>query len=359
LGLIWSDLQGNLRLGEQSLALYRELGNRWGVGNLLASVGWVLRGMGEYDRATQALEESLVIRRALGDKRGIGHSLQILRGVALRHGNAYEAEKLSDEVVAIHQDIGDRAGLANGYMGLGWARIQQGRFVEAHEQFEEAIEIYDDLGVRFDIVWAVTGSCSVNVHLGRYADASAQGQTGLALSQEAGIPTMIAYSYYLLGCAALAEERHAEAQNLSNESIANYRSTGDHNIAFPFALSGYAAVALAQPSMAREFLYRALEKGVTAGDVFVFLWTLPAAALLLAEQGDPERAVAVYALVSRHPFVASSRWFENVVGRHINVAAESLPREAIVAAQERGRARDLQDTAAGLLDELRELGWDD
>ena len=82
------------------------------------------------------------------------------------------------------------------------------------------------------------------------------------------------------------------------------------------------------------------------------MYALPAIALLLADQGKKERAVELYALASRHPFVANSRWFEDVAGNRIGAVAATLPPEVAAAAQERGRARDLEATAKALLVEL-------
>jgi hypothetical protein len=93
------------------------------------------------------------------------------------------------------------------------------------------------------------------------------------------------------------------------------------------------------------------------GAILPVLHTLPAAALLLADRGEAERAVELYALASRHPVVANSRWFEDVAGRHIVAAAahpEGVPPELAVAAQERGRERDLWATLEELLTELEE-----
>ena len=73
---------------------------------------------------------------------------------------------------------------------------------------------------------------------------------------------------------------------------------------------------------------------------------------LLAEWGEPERAVELYALASRYPYVGESRFWEDAVGRHIAAAAESLPPDVVSAAQERGKARDLWATAEELLTEL-------
>jgi hypothetical protein len=79
---------------------------------------------------------------------------------------------------------------------------------------------------------------------------------------------------------------------------------------------------------------------------------LPATALLLADQGEKEWAVELYALASRYPIVANSKWYEDIVGKHIEAIAATLPPDVVAAAQERGRARDLDATVAELLVEL-------
>ena len=79
---------------------------------------------------------------------------------------------------------------------------------------------------------------------------------------------------------------------------------------------------------------------------------LLASALYLADQGQTERAVEVYALTSEEPDVANSVWFEDVAGKHVAAAAESLPPEVVAAAQERGRAGDYVEVAEELLAEL-------
>ena len=79
------------------------------------------------------------------------------------------------------------------------------------------------------------------------------------------------------------------------------------------------------------------------------MYALPAVALLLADGGQTERALELYALASDSPFVAHSRWFQDVAGRHIAAAAQTLPPEIAAAAQQRGRARDLWATATDLL----------
>ena len=82
------------------------------------------------------------------------------------------------------------------------------------------------------------------------------------------------------------------------------------------------------------------------------MYALPAAALFLVDQDKAERAIEIDALTSRYPHVANSRWFEDVAGRHIAAAAAAVSNKIVEAAQERGRARDLEVTAQELLAEL-------
>ena len=75
---------------------------------------------------------------------------------------------------------------------------------------------------------------------------------------------------------------------------------------------------------------------------------------LALEAGKVERAVELYALASRYPMVENSRWFEDIAGRHIAAAAATLTPKVVEAAQERGRARDMDAIVAELLAELGE-----
>jgi hypothetical protein len=93
-----------------------------------------------------------------------------------------------------------------------------------------------------------------------------------------------------------------------------------------------------------------------AGSAPALLYALPAAALVVADRGEVERAVEVYALAWRYPFVANSSWFEAVAGRELERNAASLPPAAREAAEERGRARDLWATVEELATGLGSRG---
>jgi hypothetical protein len=76
---------------------------------------------------------------------------------------------------------------------------------------------------------------------------------------------------------------------------------------------------------------------------------MPAAALLVLDHGEEERALELHALASRNPYIANCRWFADVAGNRISAAAAALPPDVASIARERGKALDLRDTAAELL----------
>jgi tetratricopeptide (TPR) repeat protein len=158
---------------------------------------------------------------------------------------------------------------------------------------------------------------------------------------------------------ALVEEKYAEAQQWMQESVASFRRIGQREwMAISLAALGRASYALGNRSGAQQHLYKALEIAVEIGAFIPLLYAMPIIPLLLADQGEVEWALELYSLASEHPFVRQGQLFEDIAGRDIAALAASLPSDVVEAAKARGRAREMWDTAAELLEELPKLGWD-
>jgi predicted ATPase/DNA-binding SARP family transcriptional activator len=346
------------QLEEQSVALYRALGDRWAMAMVLDCSGRLAHdSLGDYDKAQRLCEESLAIRRSLGDQMGIANSLRSLGTTARALGQLEKAERLFRECFAIRQEMDIQRYIANSFDELGITFTCLGKFAEACSSMEECMVIVDDLGHRDSWAWESLFLCEAKAHLGQYEQARDLGQAGHTFFQETG--SNIGFSFFELGLLALAEEAYAEAHQLLLESVAIYREVEHREMkSWALGLLGYAVRGLGRPCQARQHLCEALRTVADTGGIMPSLmYALPAVALLLADRGEVERAVEVYALASRYPFVANSRWFEDVAGKHIAAVAATLPPEAVAAAQERGRVRDLDATVAELLAELE--GWKD
>ena len=121
------DLVGARQMNEESLTLFREMGDRWAVGQLLNNQACVASDQGEYAEARSLLNESLMIRRQLGDKAGLALSLNTLADVVLDEGEFGDARPLLNESLEINRELGDQTAIAyliEDYSGLAAAEAK-------------------------------------------------------------------------------------------------------------------------------------------------------------------------------------------------------------------------------------------
>jgi hypothetical protein len=192
---------------------------------------------------------------------------------------------------------------------------------------------------------------SVEMDMGRYEESRKQVRTSLELVRTHRPPYCIGLNLFLLGYLALADGAHVQAHQSLCEGVEALREIGGHQDERSWAQASLALAVqgLGDTAKAREYLCHALQSAAASRAVLPLLWTLVAAALLLADEGEAKRAVELYALVSRYPLVVQSRWFAEGVGRRITAAASRLSAGQIAALQERGRARDPDTTVADIL----------
>jgi DNA-binding SARP family transcriptional activator/predicted ATPase len=348
-----SDHEEATRCYAESLGLYRSLGDGWGTAKALDFLGLVAWYRGDHSEAQHLWQESLAARQALGDRRGIAISQSRLSIAALWQGRFVEVERLGWESIKILREIGDRAELGFQLREFGTLLLTLGKLTASCSLLEEGVAIHEDLGFDRELAFSIALLGVVKLLLGRYEGVRDQVETGLALARKTDYPRGIANACLVLGMVALLEEAYIEAWSWWQESATLLRETGPREeLGLALAFLGYAAQGLGELCLARQHLREVLQL-VAETHVFLFsLTTLPAVALLLADTGEVERAVELYALASRHGYVGNSRWFEDVAGRQIAAAAAELPPEAVAAAQARGRARDLESTVMELLEEL-------
>jgi tetratricopeptide (TPR) repeat protein len=339
---------------EESFCLFRALDHRWGMAWALNTWGSMSKFMGEFQDAGERFKEGLTIYRELGYQPGLADSLSQLTQIAWLQGRFAEGERLAREAVATAREAGSRTELAYALLSQGEALEKVGKFSEAQAVFQQSLVLYSELGHRNYITEAHAFLGSVDTHRGRYQEARAQLQRSLELARAQGPPYCIGLNLLLLGCLELSKGAHAMAQQSLQDSIAAYQQVGGHLDDLSWGLAGLAIAAhsMGDTPGARQHLRRALELALKSGVVPPLLWALPAMALLLAGEGEIERAVELYALASRYPLIAQSRWFADVAGEHLAAVAATLPKNQVAFLQERGRARDLEATAAQLLAEL-------
>jgi hypothetical protein len=96
----------------ESLAILREIGDRWAIGTLLNNLGLVLRSLGDTEAARQMVEESIATRRALGDKWGIANSLSSLTNLLIHLGQFQGVWAMVQESLLINIELGEKTAIA-------------------------------------------------------------------------------------------------------------------------------------------------------------------------------------------------------------------------------------------------------
>jgi tetratricopeptide (TPR) repeat protein len=93
-------------LVEESMVLYRELGNRQKTGESLFALGRIAESVGDYTAARAMCEESLAIGRVVGDNRHIAPRLEGLAGLFVAQGEPVRAVRLWSAADALREAMG-------------------------------------------------------------------------------------------------------------------------------------------------------------------------------------------------------------------------------------------------------------
>jgi tetratricopeptide (TPR) repeat protein len=128
-----------IALLEESLALFRTLGDRTRMAFALVWLGRLARDQGDYGRAERLEEESLALFRSRGDAWGINLALLSLADVALDTGAPDRAKTYLQEAHAISQDLGPTHWRIWPTYNLGLTAYLQGDYAQALDHLEKSL----------------------------------------------------------------------------------------------------------------------------------------------------------------------------------------------------------------------------
>ncbi len=338
---------------EESLNLYEALQDSWGIGSTLGRISALDWAMGNYDLAQQEAEASLDISRKRGDLGRQANTLSLLGAIYQHRGQPEEAEQFRRKALDLEQRLGYSIALSHDASDLAFTLFFQGKFDEGMEWGQKGLHLSLEHSdpmlegfARLAIGWS-------NLHLGQYEQAQQELTRSLALVRVVNNRYDEISVLCSLGYVALVNLSYDKAQAAFEEGY-SLNGTNQFNPYTFNALSGLGLSACFRGDLdqSRRHFIDLLTEGLRRKDFLYLLFALPGLALYLARRGEVERATTAWALAQRYPFVANSKWYEDVVGRELEALAASMPPEEAKAAGERGQAFDLWETAEALLAEL-------
>jgi tetratricopeptide (TPR) repeat protein len=137
-------------LYEESLALFRELGNKWFVASSTCNLGLVAEEQGDAARAT-------ALSRELGHKWWIAFSLTGLGHVASVQGDYARATALCEEGLALSREYGDRWLITLSLTGLGHAASLGGDTARGTALYGESLAVSREMGDKRGIAASLEG----------------------------------------------------------------------------------------------------------------------------------------------------------------------------------------------------------
>ena len=137
---------------EESLAVFRELGDKASVAEVLTDFGMLFQMRGDYEQARNLLEEGLALQRELGITNGIAWSLHFLGTLALTQGETKRAGALWEESLIGMRAEGDMWGIATVLGYLAKVKLVLGDYGWAGVYLVESLALLRELSERWQIV---------------------------------------------------------------------------------------------------------------------------------------------------------------------------------------------------------------
>jgi predicted ATPase/DNA-binding NarL/FixJ family response regulator len=211
------DLDRAALLCAESLAIYRETGERVGLGFCLLTYGLIAEALGDLPGARQYFEECLAVRRSLGDRIGVSATLSRVASVALALGDYLDASILAEESFQVGRPLNYAVQMLEASSILIRVANAQGDVERASRYVMDSVAIIR--AVRDKAVLSAWLQALAELQLARRQAASAirvlAAANGLFESTGASLqPAARTYRDRLLaaGRAALSEQEYQQAQ---------------------------------------------------------------------------------------------------------------------------------------------------
>jgi non-specific serine/threonine protein kinase len=132
---------------DEGLHLAREVGDRWGTAYALYALGIHGYVHERYEAAVVAAEEAVAVWRTLGDTRGLAHTLWVLAAAVRGQGDLERATTLARESLRLFLQIGEVWGLLNALIRLAASAALQGQPARAARLLGVTDALSEALGV--------------------------------------------------------------------------------------------------------------------------------------------------------------------------------------------------------------------
>lgn len=233
----------------------------------LFGAGWIALDQNDHIEATEYFEESLAIFRELGDVRGIADALHGVGIMTQAAGDDAGAAVLFSESLDYNQQLQDDVGIAWSLDHLGNAALALGDCTEAQHLFDQSMSIFRRLGHDWGIAISLHHQGLASVEQGELGEAYERFSAGVTLFRKLANNWGVAASFEQMGYVALSRQEYPQAVEYLTSSLSGYHATKDR-AGFARCIAGLASVAVAEGTLDRAaYLLAGAEATAEAGGI--------------------------------------------------------------------------------------------
>jgi predicted ATPase/class 3 adenylate cyclase len=141
LALMSGDLSQAKILAEQSLALYQEYGNKFGVAETHSLLGGIAYFAGDFETASHWRKTGIVIRREIGDKDGLAFDLANNAGIPLSLGEYENVKQILTAAMEAGKETRNEFSLGLALAGFGVTYLFEDNLGQALDYFSQLVAL--------------------------------------------------------------------------------------------------------------------------------------------------------------------------------------------------------------------------
>jgi predicted ATPase len=152
---------------EESLEIFRELGDTRGTAEALLNMGYAFMLEEDFEGAEESFEESIARAREAGATEAVANALGALGYTYFIRGDYERALPPMEEAVSIAREVGNLFALADGLGGMAVTHLRMGKVERARPLFRESLELFRDADNLTGITMALDSMATMDVMAGR------------------------------------------------------------------------------------------------------------------------------------------------------------------------------------------------
>jgi predicted ATPase/transcriptional regulator with XRE-family HTH domain len=209
----WNDFHKAKILLNESLSIFRELEDKYGIAWVLNHLAHVALAQNELEFAAESVQESLALFKELGADSNIAWNLLNLGDIVRAQGNETQANIYYAESLELFRKVGDHRGMA-------WALDHLGSFTES-------INLFRKLGDKAGTAWALNHQGGLMLAQGDFQQAQLLVAESLNLFREIGSLRKGAWITLDMGDGAWAVGNETWAKSLFKECLKLFHEVDD------------------------------------------------------------------------------------------------------------------------------------